>query len=333
MQYSLRSLLLAFVLLALLLSVFGRLAAILWPILLVVLAYGRSRAYRRVRVINAFLFLLLLSPLVLPILDRVNSRPRNPFTCVTNLTQIHWAFSFYQDECARLPPVRHLDAHGRPLLSWRVILAPGIIGPHIASRVYRISEPWDSDENRKRALIMPREYACPDTRFDAPGLTTYLAVTGSGGDWLAAEEPHCNPVRVIEACHTPTPWMQPRDVSFEEVCAAAGSSKPILAGEHVGPDHFFYRQLPHANALFVDGTIRQIPNNLPPDVLRAVLRGERAALAKLDDYRRRNCRVNWPNCLALAMLVVCTVTMLLWPLRERKQGNPQITQMAADSGD
>ena len=65
-----------------------------------------------------------------------------------------------------------------------------------------------------------------------------------------------------------------------------------------------------------------MPADVPRDVLRAALLGDREVQDSLDEYGYRSRRINWPNCLALASLVIGFVVMVFWPNRKTAKVEP-----------
>ena len=87
------------------------------------------------------------------------------------LKQIGLAIHNYEAANGHLPAdIR--DADGKPILSWRVQLLPYLEQEHIY-RQLRLTEPWDSDHNKKVTATAPAVFRGP-----GGGKTVYLAVTG-----------------------------------------------------------------------------------------------------------------------------------------------------------
>jgi hypothetical protein len=323
MQFTVSWMFLAFMVVGFSLAVFGSLGMVIGMILVGIGAYvysaeSRPRALRNAAV--GVVVALLLICLGLPMISRAREDARRAM-CANNLKQIGLALYYYQDRCDTLFPVRKCDAEGEPLHSWRVMVL-SCLDCSTGGVQYDRSEPWNGPKNISLAKRTPDIYSCSKEADDAQqGITHYVAVTGVDGAWLeptSGDYKQSNPVRVVEV-GSPFAWMEPRDVSLEDICIAASeSSASELSSRHIiEGDFFFYDRPAGANALFADGTVRLIPPGVPVDVLRAALAGDRKQQEKLDGYAGAPRRLNWPNCGSLAGLIVCFIAMLAWPRSKR----------------
>jgi hypothetical protein len=321
LQFNLSSLFAAFVLFALSLAVFGPAGIVVGAILLGIVACVRIPIFMSLPwwylVLTVIGGLLLLC---LPLLHRPIHEPNPRAACMNNLKQIGLALLVYNEVHGTLPPVRECDAAGKPLHSWRVLLLPHLDEDKLF-RQYTRGEAWDGPNNRKLASSGPSLYRCPSDRENGgKRKTDYVAVVGADGDWLPHgteqnERRDLNPVFVVEACDLDIAWMEPRDISLEDLCkpmpdgTAAG-----LSSKHTVQGHFFYYDQAYGgNAVFADGSVRSIPPGVPADLFRAALLGDRDKQEELDAYQMATGEVHWPNCIALASLVACFVLMLAWP--------------------
>ncbi|MEN6496839.1 MAG: DUF1559 domain-containing protein [Thermoguttaceae bacterium] len=334
MQFTLSALFAAAVLVALSLAVFGPWGVLVGPFLVGIVAGVRSvksRWQALARFAAGLLCGLFLTGLLLPAVGSQREPGRRRW-CTGNLKQIGLGLLSYQTAHGRLPPVRQCDHEGQALLSWRVLLLPFVDRGHLFPgecnlfQQYDRSEPWDGPTNRKLANIQLSIYKCWSDLRDRPdGTANYVAVTGPEGDWLEPDhraEDASNPVRVVETCTVRIAWTEPRDVSLDEILTPSPSCPSALSSKHFDKDSFFYRdQLAGANALFADGHVCLISPEVPADLLRAALLGDRQKQEELATYAAR--KVNWPNCAALAGLIACLVSMLVWPRRSKAGGAGQ----------
>jgi hypothetical protein len=132
---------------------------------------------------------------------------------------------------------------------------------------FHLDEPWDSPHNLQFLHIMPKVYRC--WFLKAEGVTTYLAVRdkadpGPGAIREATTAPE-GAVALLEAEEAfAVPWTKPADLDFDPDDPARG------VGRWHGSDAFGdWGSL----ALFVDGTVRVLPPDTDPDLLRTVLGG------------------------------------------------------------
>jgi serine/threonine-protein kinase len=67
--------------------------------------------------------------------------------------------------------------HGRPYLSWRVLLLP-FMGKEELFEKFHLDEPWDSEHNRKLIALIPKIYRAAGSKA-ADGKTNYLGICGA----------------------------------------------------------------------------------------------------------------------------------------------------------
>jgi hypothetical protein len=94
---------------------------------------------------------------------------------MNQLKQIALAFLNYENGHKQFPPQAILDAQGRPLLSWRVLILPYLDAGELYKQ-FHLDEPWDSEHNRPLIARMPAVYSDPEVA--EPGKTTFLVPTG-----------------------------------------------------------------------------------------------------------------------------------------------------------
>lgn len=95
--------------------------------------------------------------------------------CRNNLKQLYLGIHNYQDVYGQMPPLYTVDADGRPLHNWRVLLLPYVDHQTLYENI-DLSVPWNDPVNAKFAAQMPDCFRCPSTDL-SPGLTTYVANT------------------------------------------------------------------------------------------------------------------------------------------------------------
>ncbi|WP_068142344.1 DUF1559 family PulG-like putative transporter [Roseimaritima ulvae] len=96
--------------------------------------------------------------------------------CMKNLQRISLAMLLYEREYGTLPPAYSVDAAGKPLHSWRVLLLPYLGEQKLWSKL-RLDESWDSEHNRQFHDVVVSRYQCPSAELP-PGQTTYSVVVG-----------------------------------------------------------------------------------------------------------------------------------------------------------
>jgi hypothetical protein len=95
--------------------------------------------------------------------------------------QIALAMHNYLDSQGAFPPQASVDANGKPLLSWRVLILPYLEEKALYDQ-FHLDEPWDSEHNRPLVDKMPSIYADPASSVQAAigekGRTTFVVPVG-----------------------------------------------------------------------------------------------------------------------------------------------------------
>jgi hypothetical protein len=200
---------------------------------------------------------------LLPLISSGTSPPARRAQCVNNLKQIALAMHNYHDAYNAFPPQAVTDAHGKPLLSWRVLLLPFIEEDALYSR-FKLDEPWDSPTNLPLLALMPTVYSCPSNLTPQPGMTSYEGVVGlhtmfrdDGRTVCLADvtDGTSNTLFFGEA-RNPVPWSAPQDIRYDIAQPQGGFGSLHSCG---------------FNAAFVDGSIRFISLRVNPAVLNSLL--------------------------------------------------------------
>ncbi|MDO4630041.1 MAG: DUF1559 domain-containing protein [Planctomycetia bacterium] len=167
-----------------------------------------------------------------------------------NLYRLGIAMQLYRlEHDGKLPPAFSVDAEGKPLHSWRVLILP-YVGDEKCKELYakiRLDEPWDSEYNRQFHAEMPEIFRNPNweatrpasqnqqesslsavspdaTTRDAssPSMTNYTVIlgenqlfdgTGTGCDYvqMMRDEPtrEVGKMALITERQSSVPWMRP----------------------------------------------------------------------------------------------------------------------------
>jgi hypothetical protein len=215
------------------------------------------------------LFVVFAGILIALLMPEVGSREASGRArCSDNLKQIGLALSNYYDVYDALPPAYVVDRHGRPMHSWRALLLP-YFGDGLASQ-YDFDEPWDGPHNRPLIDKMPDALRCPDDKDAPPGTTNYVAVIGDQTAWPydksrtreALVDGLPRTAVVVEVTGLNIPWTAPRDLDFEMLDFNVNSETDygVRSHHHGG-----------ASVLLGDGSVRFLPPNSPPELLRSLL--------------------------------------------------------------
>ena len=345
-QFSLRILLLQFVVLGSSLAVFGAWGIVGFPLLVGLAIYLqqveslRSLASHALVVVCFIGLVYVLVVLLMPASGRAYEAPRRA-SCVNNLTDVVLALLNYHTEHGSFPPAYVADKNGKAMHSWRVLILP-YLGHDDLYKAYDFTEPWDGPKNKGLLAACPKEYFCPnDANARAPGATqtSYLAVVGPNAAW-AGEKPRkmgpvdfpgdreiSNTIMVIEATNSDIPWTEPRDLSLDAHGVAVGKSPAVdLSSCHHGQhEEFFftydYYYGPRIHAAMADGSVQYLRTaGRSSEGMRKILQIGGCTKGEIDDPDPDTVvrRLNWPNIAALAVWLLSVGTLLTKAVRSRK---------------
>ncbi len=140
---------------------------------------------------------------------------------VRNLTFVYNAIWYYARDHGRFLPRVLLTEGGEPQHSWRTLLTP-YLGDNIHFQI-DFSERWDSLCNRFFWAI-PQEYYRSPLETSGPEVTSYFALLTPNSSWGRTTEeidkglgPRLQEIILIEIPGLGTCWMEPRDLTIEEV--------------------------------------------------------------------------------------------------------------------
>ncbi|MHB1036282.1 MAG: DUF1559 family PulG-like putative transporter [Pirellulales bacterium] len=338
LQFSLRTLLLVFVVLASSLATFGT-----WGIVLFGLAVGLAIYLNQVaslwsatKLALAVLCLMCLIGLLLP----MSPTPRaaiHRMQCSNNLKQIALALLNYEQANGCFPPAYVADKNGKPMHSWRVLILP-YMEQNSLYKTYDFTEPWDGPNNRKLLAARPSGYACPgDPSASAPDAaqTSYVAVVGPNAAFPGAKSRRpwsddfpggiSHTILVVETADSGIPWTEPRDLSLESLGAAGtGTSALTVSSMHGLGSGFFYidERRSGATVAMADGGVRYLPPaSLSIERQRKMLQLGAFREEEVDDsdaFYEGRIRPNWPNIAALAVWLLSVGALLTRAVRSRK---------------
>ena len=182
--------------------------------------------------------------------------------CYGLFTQVGTAMQGYHETHGCYPPAYIADENGKPMHSWRVLILPQIGRDDLFDR-YNFNEPWNGPNNSKLATEIPIVYRCPEFAPRDKTLTTVVAVVGKGTAWPGAEtvsqddfhDGRHNTIHLLELHDLKINWMEPRDVSLEELVEKG------LPEAHPGG----------VNVLMADGSVAFFVSSIDDEVLRAWL--------------------------------------------------------------
>lgn len=195
-------------------------------------------------------------------IDEANHR----IDCAENLQRISLGMLLYEREHGTLPPAYSVDATGKPLHSWRVLLLPYLGEQELWSKL-RLDEPWDSEHNRQFHDSHVSRYQCPSAELP-PGQTTYSVVVGEStafhqGEGKSLGDFGMHLALVVER-EEAVCWMDPmselpQSLAFEGINRNdAGMGSPHPGGLNIG---------------FRDGAVTFVSETVEASKLRGMLDG------------------------------------------------------------
>jgi Protein of unknown function (DUF1559) len=161
------------------------------------------------------------------------------------------------------------DKAGKPLLSWRVAILPQL-GETELYRKFKLDEPWDSPINKPLVEKMPAIFAPFGPGTNAAGSTFFQVLVGPGTLFDDKVGPGLRPIPdgadstllVIEAAEA-VPWTKPSDLTYDPK-----GPLPRFGG--------YFKE--GSLALFADGTVAFIRENIDEPTLRALISRDSAEM-------------------------------------------------------
>jgi hypothetical protein len=328
-QFSLRTLLLLFVVLGSSLAVFGA-----WGIAVFGLAVGLAMYVRHVRRLTSLTYPLLAFFCLVGLwllwrnFEATPSVSYGPPRCYTELHDIAQALQDYHQANGSFPPAYVVDKNGKPLFSWRVLILPYLHRADIY-KAFDFTEPWDGLKNKKLSAIQVRAFIWPDDpNASLPGTarTSYLAVVGANAAWTGAQPRKLTDfagrthqtIMVAEVVNSDINWAEPRDLSLETLDAAETKPHALPVSSNHGriADFFFtYDYGGRVNVAMADCSEHPLwLGSRSTENLRKLLQIGGFKEASYDPA----VRTNWPNIAALAVWLLSVGTLLTQAVRSRQ---------------
>lgn len=220
--------------------------------------------------------------LFLPVICGSAREAARRMVCCSNLNQIAFAFLQYQYDYGVLPPAWTVDAEGKPLHSWRVLILPYLdLEEKELYDAIRLDEPWDSEHNRQFHDKMPRFFRCPTAlnngflssmkrRFPLLKNDCYYSVIvgeetmfpGAKSVSLSSVSDKPEETLLVTERMMPVPWMDPtKEITAAAALAGVNADLMGIGSFHPGG----------CNVAMANGSARFIPETYPAEELRAIL--------------------------------------------------------------
>jgi Protein of unknown function (DUF1559) len=183
--------------------------------------------------------------------------------CRSNLKQLGLALMNYHTVFGCFPPSHIIDEKGMPTHSWRVAYLP-LWKEHDLHGTYDFTIPWNHQAAKVRNYDTPGfSYWCPSGISRKTKTTNYVAVIDQQTAWPGSqcrklEEIADDPsqtILVIEIGRSDINWMEPRDMTLQQILSQGGSSNHAR----------------HFNALFADGSVHRVRKDIGQQTLKALL--------------------------------------------------------------
>jgi len=325
-QFSLRTLLLLFVVLGSSMAVFGAWGIVVFAVVVGLATYlHHAESYRPLGCLLVVLCPVIGFGLLVPAVESVRERSSPLY----NLKQIAAALLRYEQANGCFPPAYIADKYGKPMHSWRVLILP-YLDQDALYKLYDSTQPWDGPKNKMVSATPNVVYLCPSdpngraSRFTQ---TSYVAVVGSNAA-LRGGKPRkamdfgkdaSRTIMLVEVTDSGIAWAEPRDFSLDTLGAAGGTSSTLaLKSDHGGRDEFSftYDCGSGVNVAMADGSVRYVwLGNRSPGDLRKLLQ---IGGFKEEEFGVPERRLNWPNIAALAVWLLSVGTLLTHAVRSRK---------------
>jgi prepilin-type processing-associated H-X9-DG protein len=253
--------------------------------------------------------------------------------CNNNLYQIARGLHDYHQHFGCFPPQYTADKDGRPLHSWRILILP-CFGDAKDYKQYQFGEPWDGPNNSKFTDTWLLLYFCPVDHYyyscsESYELTktSYVAIVGPKTAWQGDKPVKLSDLPdggrhtllLVETANSNIDWRQPVDLTVEQAAVGINHEPgPSISSRHVF-DYYFYQPLKGANVAFADGHVAFVPDDLPPEKLRALLNGDPVPEIEQADFDALlHSRPNWWNISFFTIFVISSLAFTFRP-RARKQ--------------
>ena len=205
--------------------------------------------------------------LLLPAVQAAREAARR-MQCANNIKLITLALHNYHDTRNTLPPLYTVDANGKPLHSWRVLILPFIEQAALYNAI-RLDEPWDSPHNSQFHGAVPSYFLCPSNHnggccYSVIAGEGFVPATGAnirtGKGFVHITDGMSNTIAIVEVRESFN-WMDPTaDITFEEFVQGINVPGGRMGSWHPGG----------MNVGMFDGSVRFMAQSIHIDVLRAL---------------------------------------------------------------
>ena len=210
----------------------------------------------------------VLVALLLPAVQAAREAARRS-NCSNNLKQIALAMHNYHDTYNSLPPAYTVNAEGKPMHSWRVLLLPYLEQASLYSR-FDLNMPWNAPQNMYAAQQMPAVFACPSSSHAQNSQrTSYQVITGEEMMFNGSTPTRfaditdglSNTLMVVEVEDSAVMWNEPVDLDGATIQNTIARGPGQINSRHPGG----------AQVALGDGSVRFLSSSIAPEILRALM--------------------------------------------------------------
>lgn len=326
MQFTLQTLLIAFVVVGLCLGTFGAAGLLVAGSILVITKIIRSsKSMLRTTFLGGFLLFLMPAFFSWAIIKAPEAREAaRESCCLGRIFQLNFALRNYEFTNGSIPSSTLVLRDDKPRYSWRVEILPFVEQLKLYSQ-YNFNEPWDGPHNSRLSKMPLFWLRCPsDPITGSTCETNYVAVTGPNTVWPEKGEISSkdipdgaeNTIRLIEMHDSGINWLEPRDFSLAQWTPE--NKEKILAkiAPHRRRPAWYYKEQQFGNVAFADGHYASLSKEVLAEYLPVLCSrngGEEVDLEKLTAPE-----LDWSRLCSLFGLAVSTLVLIYRPRRGRR---------------
>jgi prepilin-type processing-associated H-X9-DG protein len=333
MQFTLQSLMIAFIVVASAIGVFGPWGiAVALACILAAACIQKSKSTDKAGLAAG---LILVVALILYFAIRPHTAKPETDQCLNNLKQIASAIRDYEKKNGSLPPEYLAGPDGKPWHSWRVLILPFLDRKDLFD-AYDFKEPWNGPKNIKLSDKMPGVFHCPsDKNSNARSQASYFAVVGSETFWRGAKPVGAlgfwsrQTVMLVEKANSGINWLEPRDLSYQQVCKDNPSTDPDLFAPHKRKGGLRFKWAGWSNVAFADGNAKSVSSNFLSENFKTLLTGDSDWVSIDQDkgplydpnYIDLPSFSDWSKIINVMVFVVSLSALAFRPRRRKKRAN------------
>jgi hypothetical protein len=280
-----------------------------------------------------FTVLLIIAALLAPYFFYTGRQVFRHKHCLHNVEEIAAALLRQAERRGTLPPASMPLGNQRTSGSWRVRILP-LLERYSIFDAYHHNEPWDSTWNYAMRQAGIDFYHCPSDVHAAAneGYANYFAVVGPRTVWSVDRERALSDIKddrartilLLEAYGLDIPWIEPRDLTFDEAVAIlTGKSQAAAKHSRFRDSGFFYMPppLPGASIAFADGSTRFMALPISKELATALLTVDGGEKIDEREFKRlTQPQLDYSRCYAFATFVLLALLPLVrlgrrWRLR------------------